>query len=138
MKTFLAIKPDAVEKKIIGEIIKRVEDKGLKIIGMKMIWLDEEKAKKHYEEHKDKSFFNELVDFITSKPIVAMAIEGEDAVSVIRKMIGVTDPKEANPGTIRGDYALDLTKNTVHASDSKETAEKELDLYFEEQELFNY
>lgn len=138
MKTFLAIKPDAVERNLIGEVIKRIEDKGLKIIGVKMIWLDQEKAEKHYQEHKDKPFFDELVDFITSKPIVAMAIEGEEAISVIRKMVGSTDPKEAEPGTIRGDFALDLTKNVVHAAASKETAERELSLYFDKEEIYEY
>ncbi|PTD93408.1 nucleoside-diphosphate kinase [archaeon SCG-AAA382B04] len=138
MHTFLAVKPDGVQRDLIGEVIKRIEDKGLKIVGMKMIWLDEEKAKKHYQEHKDKEFFDELVGFITSKPIVAMAIKGEDAVSVVRDMIGSTNPKEANPGTIRGDYALDLTKNIVHAADSEETAERELELYFEEEEIYDY
>lgn len=138
MLTFLAVKPDGVKRGLVGEVIKRIEDKGLKIVGLKMIWLDKEKAKKHYHEHKQKEFFNELVDFITTKPIVAMAIEGEKAVSVVRNMIGNTDPKEAQPGTIRGDYALNLTKNIVHAADSKETAKRELDLYFDEEEIYNY
>lgn len=138
MKTFLGIKPDAVERNLIGEIIKRVEEKGLKIVGMKMIWLDNKKAEKHYEEHKEKEFFDELVNFITSKPIVALAIKGDEAVSVVRNMIGATDPKESQAGTIRGDFALDLTKNIVHAADSKETAERELDLYFNEEEIYDY
>ncbi|OKY77122.1 MAG: Nucleoside diphosphate kinase Ndk [Candidatus Methanohalarchaeum thermophilum] len=138
MKTFLAVKPDGVERGLVGEVIKRVEDRGLKIVGMKMIWLDEEMAEEHYEEHKDKEFFSELISYITSSPIVAMAIEGQNAVSVIRDMIGATNPSEASPGTIRGDYALDIEQNVVHAADSKETAERELNMYFDEEELHNY
>lgn len=138
MKTFLAVKPDGVERGLIGEVIKRVEDKGLKVTALKMIWLDREQAEKHYEEHKDKDFFNELIDYITSKPIVAMAIEGPNAVPTVRKLIGATDPAEAAPGTIRGDYGLEIDENIVHAADSPESAERELDLYFQEDEFQEY
>ncbi|RZN61897.1 nucleoside-diphosphate kinase [Methanonatronarchaeum sp. AMET6-2] len=138
MKTFLAVKPDGVERGLIGEVIKRVEDKGLKVTALKMIWLDREQAEKHYEEHKDKDFFNELIDYITSKPIVAMAIEGPNAVPTVRKLIGATNPAEAAPGTIRGDYGLEIDENIVHAADSPESAERELDLYFQEDEFQEY
>ncbi|WGI17303.1 nucleoside-diphosphate kinase [Methanonatronarchaeum sp. AMET-Sl] len=138
MRTFLAVKPDGVERGLIGEVIKRIEDKGLKIIGLKMIWLDREKAEEHYAEHKGKDFFNELIEYITSKPIVAMAIEGPDAVPVVRNLIGTTNPAEANPGTIRGDYGLEISENIVHAADSQENAERELNLYFNEEEFQEY
>ncbi|OUJ18966.1 Nucleoside diphosphate kinase Ndk [Methanonatronarchaeum thermophilum] len=138
MRTFLAVKPDGVKRGLVGEVIKRIEDKNLKIVGLKMIWLDREKAEKHYEEHKNKDFFNELIEYITSKPIVAMAIEGQNAVSVTRNLIGATDPSEAKPGTIRGDYGLEISENIVHAADSPENAERELNLYFNEKELQEY
>lgn len=132
------IKPDAVQRGLIGEIIKRVESKGLKITAMKMIRISREKAEEHYAEHKSKPFFGELISFITSSPVVVCIVEGKSAVSVVRKLIGKTDPKEAEPGTIRGDFALEITYNCVHASDSQKTAEREIRLYFSEDEILSY
>lgn len=137
-RTFLMIKPDAVQRGLTGEIIKRVESKGLKIVAMKMIKVTREKAEEHYAEHRDKAFFKELVSFITSSPVVVCVVEGKNAISVVRKLIGKTDPKEAEPGTIRGDLALEITYNCVHASDSQKTAEREIKLYFSEEEILNY
>jgi nucleoside-diphosphate kinase len=132
------IKPDGVSRGLIGKVISRIEDKGLKIVGMKMIKLDENLAKKHYAEHKDKPFFESLISFITSAPSVAMAIEGKDAVRILRSIIGNTDPKESPIGTIRGDFGIDVGKNIVHASDSIESAKRELELFFSEEELVKY
>ncbi|MUM64527.1 nucleoside-diphosphate kinase [Acidianus infernus] len=132
---FVMIKPDGVKRRLIGEIISRFEKRGLNIIAMKMVRISRETAEKLYEEHKGKSFFEDLISYITSGPVVCMVIEGDEAVSVIRKMIGATDPKEALPGTIRGDYALSKAENVIHASDSPEKAKKEMSLFFEETEL---
>ena len=132
------IKPDAVQRGLIGEIIKRIENKGLKIVAMKMLKVSKEKAEEHYAEHKNKPFFNELISFITSSPVVVCVVEGKNAIAVVRKLIGKTDPKEAEPGTIRGDLALEITYNCVHASDSQETAEREINLYFSENEILSY
>jgi nucleoside-diphosphate kinase len=132
---FVMIKPDGVKRRLIGEIISRFEKRGLNIIAMKMARISRETAEKLYEEHKGKSFFEDLISYITSGPVVCMVIEGDEAVSVIRKMIGATDPKEALPGTIRGDFALSKAENVIHASDSPEKAKKEMSLFFEETEL---
>jgi nucleoside-diphosphate kinase len=132
---FVMIKPDGVKRRLIGEIISRFEKRGLNIIAMKMVRISRETAEKLYEEHKGKSFFEDLISYITSGPVVCMIIEGDEAVSVIRKMIGATDPKEALPGTIRGDFALSKAENVIHASDSPEKAKKEMSLFFEETEL---
>ncbi|MCY0882364.1 MAG: nucleoside-diphosphate kinase [Acidianus infernus] len=132
---FVMIKPDGVKRRLIGDIISRFEKRGLNIIAMKMVRISRETAEKLYEEHKGKSFFEDLISYITSGPVVCMVIEGDEAVSVIRKMIGATDPKEALPGTIRGDYALSKAENVIHASDSPEKAKKEMSLFFEETEL---
>ncbi|MCC6013014.1 MAG: nucleoside-diphosphate kinase [Candidatus Verstraetearchaeota archaeon] len=131
-RTFVMIKPDAVVRGLIGEIISRIEKKGLKIVGMKMIHLSREEAEKLYSIHKDKPFFNDLINFITSAPVVVMAVEGESAVSVMRKMIGPTDSKEAPPGTIRGDFSCSKSMNIIHASDSLESANRELSIFFKE------
>jgi nucleoside-diphosphate kinase len=132
---FVMIKPDGVKRRLIGEIISRFEKRGLNIIAIKMVRISRETAEKLYEEHKGKSFFEDLISYITSGPVVCMVIEGDEAVSVIRKMIGATDPKEALPGTIRGDFALSKAENVIHASDSPEKAKKEMSLFFEETEL---
>jgi len=134
-KTFVAIKPDAVERGLIGEIITRFERKGFKIIGMKMLHMDRNLAEQHYAEHKGKPFFEDLVQFISSGPIVAMVIQGINAVAEVRKMLGKTNPQEADPGTIRADYAQAKESNVIHGSDSIESAEREINLYFKEQEL---
>ncbi len=130
MKTFFMIKPDGVQRNLIGQIISRVEVKGFKITKIKMMTISKELAEQHYGEHKDKPFFNDLVSFITSGPVVAMQVEGEDAVLQIRNIMGATNPNESTPGSIRGDLATELDKNVVHGSDSDESAERELSLFF--------
>jgi len=137
-RTFVMIKPDAVLRGLIGEIISRIERKGLKIVGMKMIKLSEEEDSKLYEVHRDKPFYNDLIKFIRSAPVVVMAIEGESAISIMRKIIGPTDSKEAPPGTIRGDFSCSKSMNVIHASDSLENAKKELSIFFKENDLLNY
>ena len=116
MKTFVMIKPDGVQRGLVGEVIKRIERKGLKIVAMKMMKVSEELASKHYAEHKEKPFFKSLLDYITSGPVVAMVVEGKDAVKVVRTLVGATNPIEALPGTIRGDYGMDIGRNVIHAS----------------------
>lgn len=135
-RTFVAIKPIAVKRELIGEIITRFERKGYKTAGLKMLMVSEELAHKHYEEHIGKPFFPDLVEFITSGPIVAMVFEGENVIKGVRRMVGATDPLEAEAGTIRADYAQKKEQNVVHASDSKESAEREIAIYFAEEELF--
>jgi len=130
MKTFFMIKPDGVKRNLIGEIISRVEEKGFKITKIKMMTISQDLAEEHYEEHKDKPFFSDLVSFITSGPVVAMQVEGENVVAQIRNLMGATDPSDATPGSIRGDLAIELDKNVVHGSDSDESAERELNLFF--------
>ncbi|MHC1566694.1 MAG: nucleoside-diphosphate kinase [Candidatus Syntropharchaeia archaeon] len=137
-RTFLMVKPDGVQRGLVGEIISRFEKRGFKIVGLKLTRIDRETAKKHYAEHEGKPFFDGLVDYITSAPTVSMVIEGKNAVSVVRKMVGATDPKNAPPGTIRGDFALEVGRNIIHASDSPESAEREISLFFNESELANY
>ncbi|HVL33848.1 MAG TPA: nucleoside-diphosphate kinase [Actinomycetota bacterium] len=131
-RTLVLVKPDGVRRKLVGEIIRRFEAKTLTIAGMKMMTVDEELAKRHYAEHVEKPFFPELLAFITSGPVVAMAVEGEEAVTVVRTMMGVTNPVKAAPGTIRGDLGLITTENLVHGSDSPESAARELGLFFPE------
>lgn len=130
MKTFFMIKPDGVERNLIGQIISRVEAKGFNITKIKMMIISKELAEEHYGEHKDKPFFNDLVSFITSGPVVAMQVEGNDVVIQIRNLMGATNPSESTPGSIRGDLATELDKNVVHGSDSDESAERELSLFF--------
>ena len=130
MKTFFMIKPDGVQRNLVGEIISRVEAKGFSITKLKMMTISKELAEKHYEEHKDKPFFSDLLSFITSGPVVAMQVEGENVVLQIRNLMGATNPSESTPGSIRGDLATELDKNVVHGSDSDESAERELTLFF--------
>ena len=130
MKTFFMIKPDGVQRNLVGEIISRVEAKGFSITKIKMMTISKELAEEHYGEHKDKPFFNDLVSFITSGPVVAMQVEGENVVLQIRNLMGATNPSESTPGSIRGDLATELDKNVVHGSDSDESAERELKLFF--------
>ena len=130
MKTFFMIKPDGVERNLVGEIISRVEAKGFTITKIKMMTISKDLAEQHYGEHKDKPFFNDLVSFITSGPVVAMQVEGENVVLQIRNLMGATNPSESTPGSIRGDLATELDKNVVHGSDSDESAERELSLFF--------
>jgi nucleoside-diphosphate kinase len=129
-RTLVLIKPDGVRRGLIGEVIARIERKGLAISAVQMRTLDEQTAREHYAEHTDKPFFGELVMFITGGPLVAMAVEGPDAVSAVRVLMGATNPIEATPGSIRGDYATVITENIVHGSDSPASAERELKLFF--------
>ena len=124
------VKPDGVKRNLIGEVISRVEKEGFHITKIKMMDISEELAKEHYGEHADKPFFKELVSFITSGPVVAMEVQGEDVVSEIRRIMGATNPSDADPGTIRADLATKLEENVVHGSDSPESAERELSLFF--------
>ncbi|MCR4404057.1 MAG: nucleoside-diphosphate kinase [Candidatus Acetothermia bacterium] len=137
-RTFVMLKPDGVQRGLVGEIISRLERKGLKIVALKMIHLDRALAERQYEVHRGKHFFNELVEFVTSSPVVALVVEGEEAIKVVRKLMGATNPFEAEPGSIRGDFGLDLTKNLIHGSDSAETAKREIALFFREEELLDY
>jgi nucleoside-diphosphate kinase len=131
-QTLVLIKGDAVERGLIGEIIRRMEDKGLSVRQMDLRTVDQKTAEEHYAEHREKPFFGELVDFITTKPVVAMRVEGKEAIRVMRSLMGATNPAEAAPGTIRGDLALSMPDNLVHGSDSPENAGKELKLFFGE------
>ncbi len=137
-RTFSMIKPDAVLRGIVGEVISRIEKKGLKIVGLRMIRVSEDQASRLYAVHREKPFYGELVSFIRSAPVVVMAIEGESAVSVMRKLIGSTDAKEASPGTVRGDFSCSKSMNVIHASDSVENAQKELAIFFGDSDLLGY
>ena len=137
-RTLLLIKPDAVERGLIGKIISRFEDKGLKITGIKMLRVDLALLEEHYSHLKDKPYFPRIVEFMMSAPIVAVCIEGIDSVSIARSMCGVTNAREASPGTIRGDMSMSIRSNLVHASDSIETAEIELKRFFRDAEIFSY
>jgi nucleoside-diphosphate kinase len=128
--TLLVVKPDAVRRGLIGEVLRRVEAKGLRVVEMRMTTIDRATADEHYAEHREKPFFEELVGFIGSGPVVVARVEGEQAVPVLRSLMGPTDPVLAPPGTIRGDYGLIITENLVHGSDSTESAERELKLFF--------
>lgn len=130
MKTFFMVKPDGVKRNIVGQVINRVEQEGFTISKMKMMNISTELAEEHYEEHKDKPFFQDLVSFITSGPVVAMQVEGENVVSEVRRIMGATNPSDADAGTIRADFATKLEENVVHGSDSEESAERELSLFF--------
>ncbi|GAB3072153.1 nucleoside-diphosphate kinase [Salinicoccus sesuvii] len=137
-KTFLMIKPDGVQRNLVGDIVGRLENKGFRIAGAKLMQVSEELAKTHYQEHEEKPFFGELVDFITSGPVFAMVLEGENAIDTARLIVGSTNPQQAAPGTIRGDYGLTVGKNIIHGSDSKESAEREISLFFDENEILDY
>ena len=130
--TLLIVKPDAVRRGLIGEILSRVERKGLRIDALRMMRVDRALAERHYDEHREKPFFGELVDFITGGPLVAMVLEGPDAVAAARQVIGATNPIEAAPGSIRGEFATEVTFNLVHGSDSDESAEREIEIWFPE------
>ncbi len=134
-RTFVAIKPDGVKRGLIGKIIQRFEDKSYKIIGLKMINVSPELAAKHYEEHFGKPFYNKLIKFLTMGPVVAMAVEGKNAIKGVRHLVGKTNPDEADDGSIRADYSSYSTTNLIHASDCPESAQRELNLYFNESEF---
>ncbi len=131
-RTLVFIKPDGVRRGLVGEILRRFEQKGLRIVAMKMLTMDRDLAERHYAPHKGKPFFEELIRFITSGPIVAFVLEGPQAVSVVRTLMGPTDPLKAPPGTIRGDFGLHITENLIHGSDSEESARREIALFFPE------
>jgi len=133
--TFIMVKPDGVSRGLVGEIISRLEDKTLNLERIRMLTIDEELARRHYAEHVEKSFFPELLEFITSGPVVAMEWSGDDAISVCRAVMGATDPKDAAPGTIRGVYGLAVTQNLVHGSDGPESAARELEIFFGQQSV---
>ena len=137
-KSFVMMKPDAVQRRLMGKILSRFEDKGLQIVAVKLIQIDEDLAKTHYGEHAEKPFFPSLVEYITSSPSLAMVIEGEEAITTIRKLVGATNPLEADLGTIRGDYGMDTGRNIIHASDSPASAEREIGLFFSEDEICDY
>ncbi len=134
-RTFAMVKPDGVEKGLVGEIISRFEKKGLKIVALKIMKITPELAEKHYGEHKGKPFFSDLVNFITSGPVAAMVLEGENVIPTVRTRMGATDPKDAAPGTIRGDFALTIDENIIHGSDSPESAMREIGIFFKEEEI---
>jgi len=136
-RSLVLVKPDAMQRGLAGTIISRFEEVGLKLIALKMLHMDRTLAERHYAIHKDKPFFENLVTYITSSPIVAVVFEGENAVEVIRKAMGVTDPSRAETGTIRGDYGLDIERNSTHGSDSRENANGEIRLFFDENEIFS-
>lgn len=135
-RTFVLIKPGAVRRGIAGEVIARFERRGFSIRAMKMLQVDLELAAEHYAEHREKDFFDELVGSITSGPVIAFVLEGHEAIAAVRKTMGSTNPLAAEPGTIRGDYALEIVDNIVHGSDGPDSARREIDLYFNEGELF--
>ncbi|GMA99276.1 nucleoside-diphosphate kinase [Pelosinus sp. IPA-1] len=136
-KTLILLKPDAVIKGVCGQIIDRFEKRGFKIIGLKMLQLSKELAETHYQDHRNKPFFQELVTFIISGPLIAMVISGENSIKTARTMMGVTNPLDAAPGTIRGDFALNVRNNIIHGSDSLESAKKEIRTFFTDSELIS-
>ena len=137
-RTFLAIKPDGVQRGLAGEIIRRYETKGFTLVGLKFMKVSRELAESHYDVHKERPFFAGLVEFITSGPVVAMVWEGEGVVAAARKMIGATNPLTAEPGTIRGDFGVDIGRNIIHGSDAIETAQREISLWFSNDELVSW
>lgn len=137
-RTYVMVKPDGVQRNLVGEIITRFEKKGFKIVALKMLQLDRAMAEKHYAEHIGKPFFEALASYITSGPVVAMVLEGKDVVATARAMNGATNPANAGPGTIRGDYAIEVGRNVIHGSDSVESASREIAIYFSEKELCEY
>ncbi|MDA8193329.1 MAG: nucleoside-diphosphate kinase [Thermaerobacter sp.] len=134
-RTFVMVKPDGVRRGLVGEVIGRLEKKGLRLAGLKLVVISPELAARHYAEHRDKPFYDELIRFITSGPSVPMVFAGREAVVVARSLIGATDPVHALPGTLRGDLGLAITENLVHGSDSQESAEREIALYFAPEEI---
>jgi len=136
-RSLVLIKPDAMHIGLAGAIISRLEKLGLRVVALKMLHMDKDLAQRHYAVHKDKPFYQRLVNYMTSSPVIAIVFEGEEAVGVIRKAIGATDPTKAEPGTIRGDFGSDIERNAIHGSDSMETAEEEIKLFFAEDEIFS-
>lgn len=137
-RTLILVKPDGMQRGLAGEIISRLERRGLRIAGMKLFQMDRSTAARHYAEHAGKPFYEGLIDYITASPIIAAVFEGTDAVEVVRKTMGVTNPAKAEPGTIRGDLGIETGRNLIHGSDSPESAEREIGLFFREDELYGY
>ncbi len=137
-QTYVMIKPDGVQRGLIGEIVSRIERKGLRIVAMQMRMITDDVARRHYAEHVEKGFFKSLIDFITSSPVVCMVVEGENAVAAMRMMGGATDPKDASVGTIRGDFGLNVGRNLIHTADSLESAEREIAIHFTGDEVVEY
>lgn len=137
-RTFVMVKPDGVQRNLVGEIISRFEKKGFKLVAMKLMQLDEAKAREHYAEHVEKPFFPGLLEYITSGPVVAMVWEGRGVVEEARKMMGKTKPSEAAPGTIRGDYGIEVGRNVIHGADAVASAQREIKIYFQEDEILSY
>ena len=137
-RTFVMVKPDGVQRGLVGEIFSRFEKRGLKIVAMKMLHIPPEMASKHYAEHVGKPFYEKLVSYITSGPVVAAVLEGKNAVKIARDMMGKTNPMDAGPGTIRGDYGLEIGRNVIHGSDSLESARREISIFFSPEEIMEY
>ncbi len=137
-RCFVMLKPGVINRRIMGEVISRLEKKGLSLIGMKMMNISDDLASKHYAEHKEKPFFKNLTDYITSGPVIAMVWQADNCVQLVRKLVGSTKVEESQPGTIRGDYSLHTPHNIIHASDSDESAKREINLFFKEEELIDW
>lgn len=137
-RTLVLVKPDGVHRGLVGEVISRLEGKGLKLVAAKLVLPDEALVRTHYAEHEGKAFYGPLVDFLTSGPVMAMVVEGDNAISVVRNVVGPTNPATAPPGTIRGDLGLQVSRNVVHASDSPDSARREIDLWFPEGGILDY
>ncbi len=137
-RTLIILKPDAVQRGLMGKIISRIEQRGLRIAGMKMMHITPELAAQHYAEHEGKSFYEALLDFITSGPVVAMVVEGPEAIKIMRAMLGATNAREAAPGTIRGDFGISKSNNLVHGSDSPKSAKREVAIFFKPEEICQY
>jgi len=137
-KTFVFLKPETIMRGLVGETVSRIENKGFNIAAMKLLWMTRDQAERLYEMHRGKEFYEQLIQHVTSGPIIAMVVEGPYAIRAVRKMVGATNPVEAEPGSIRGDYALATTCNIIHASDSKENAEREIKIFFRGDEILSY
>ncbi len=137
-RTLVIVKPDAVQRGLTGKIIDRFERRGLRIVGMKLIHIDQSLAKRHYAIHEGKPFYKPLIEYITSSPVVVMVLEGNNAIDIVRRTMGATDPAEATPGTIRADFGLEIGRNLVHGSDGADTAAFEVSLFFDEDEILSY
>ena len=137
-RTLVLLKPDAVQRGLVGELTSRLESRGLKLVAMKLMRVDQHLAERHYEAHVGKPFFEGLVAFITSSPLVAMVVEAENSVEIVRTLMGATDPVDAAPGTVRGDLAVSIGLNLIHGSDSEESAAREIDLFFTPEEVLSY
>ena len=137
-RTLILVKPDGIQRGLAGEIISRLESRGLRIVGVRPLQVDEALAKRHYAEHEGKPFYDGLIEYITSSPIIAAVLEGTRAIEVVRKTMGATNPAEAEPGTIRGDLSVELGRNLIHGSDGPDSAAREIALFFDESQLFNY